>query len=107
MNTDPYSPSSTTEERAVPVASRNLSEMYSWGATGCLVICALILMFGDIGFDKPGRFGLDFDHAILLIAISLLALLSGLIAVYIARSLLSGLALLASAFLVILGIMAS
>lgn len=31
----------------------------------CLVI--LVLYFGDIGFDKPGRFGLDFDHLLILV----------------------------------------
>ena len=30
----------------------------------CLVILALY--FGDIGFDKPGRFGLDFGHFLIL-----------------------------------------
>jgi len=31
----------------------------------CLVF--LVLYFGDIGFDKPGRFGLDFDHFLILV----------------------------------------
>jgi len=26
------------------------------------------MVFGDIGFDKPGRFGLSFNHAILFFA---------------------------------------
>lgn len=30
----------------------------------CLVI--LVLYFGDIGFDKPGKFGLAFDHFLIL-----------------------------------------
>lgn len=29
-------------------------------------ICA-VLAFGDIGFDHPGRYGLDFDHLVLLV----------------------------------------
>ncbi len=33
----------------------------------CLVILALY--FGDIGFDKPGKFGLDFGHFIILMLI--------------------------------------
>ena len=33
-----------------------------------LVVC-LVFAFGDIGFDHPGRFGLDFGHALLLLAI--------------------------------------
>ena len=31
----------------------------------CLVI--LLLYFGDIGFDKPGRFGLAFEHFLILL----------------------------------------
>lgn len=30
----------------------------------CLVI--LVLFFGDIGFDKPGKWGLDFEHFLIL-----------------------------------------
>ena len=26
----------------------------------------IILLFGDVGFDRPGRFGLDFGHLLLL-----------------------------------------
>lgn len=33
-------------------------------AMQCLVV--LVLFFGDIGFDKPGRFGLDFEHFLFL-----------------------------------------
>ena len=36
-------------------------------------------MFGDIGFDHPGRFGLDFDDAIRLIAIYCAAILCGIV----------------------------
>jgi len=37
----------------------------------CLAQSALIvvLLFGDIGFDRPGRFGLDFGHLLLLIGV--------------------------------------
>ena len=42
----------------------------------CLVA---ILCFGDIGFDHPGRFGLDFGDAIRLIAIYLCILVAGTI----------------------------
>lgn len=27
----------------------------------------LVDLFGDIGFDKPGRFGLDFGHYLILV----------------------------------------
>ncbi len=33
----------------------------------CLVILALY--FGDIGFDKPGKFGLDFGHFLILMLV--------------------------------------
>jgi len=33
----------------------------------CLVVLALV--FGDIGFDHPGRFGLSFDHFLILLLI--------------------------------------
>lgn len=29
-------------------------------------LVVLVLYFGDIGFDKPGRFGLDFEHFLFL-----------------------------------------
>lgn len=34
----------------------------------CLLQCliVLVLFFGDIGFDRPGRFGLDFGHFLIL-----------------------------------------
>lgn len=39
-----------------------------WFAGAALLQLAsmLVLVFGDIGFDKPGRFGLDFEHALWL-----------------------------------------
>ena len=35
----------------------------------CLLQCliVLVLFFGDIGFDRPGRFGLDFGHFLILL----------------------------------------
>ena len=37
-------------------------------AYGVQVLAALVVVFGDIGFDRPGRFGLDFGHLVLFIA---------------------------------------
>lgn len=37
------------------------------------------LVFGDIGFDHPGRYGLDFGHGIILAVVYVLSLLFGLI----------------------------
>ena len=39
---------------------------------------AIILCFGDIGFDKPGRYGFDFDLGIILLVLYIAALLLGL-----------------------------
>jgi uncharacterized membrane protein YhaH (DUF805 family) len=35
----------------------------------CLVV--LTLFFGDIGFDKPGRFGLHFTHFLILMLVQI------------------------------------
>ena len=32
-------------------------------------LIVLLLLFGDIGFDKPGRFGLAFEHFLILMAL--------------------------------------
>ena len=46
-------------------------------AIQCLLIGVFI--FGDIGFDRPGRFGLDFDDFLLLAVIYFCCLITGLI----------------------------
>ena len=60
----------------------------SWPAHTMNVIVTLIiaqllllavLLFGDIGFDHPGRFGMSFGHGILLSALYVIALVSGLV----------------------------
>ncbi len=40
---------------------------------------ATVLCFGDIGFDHPGRYGLDFDDAVKLLGFYAAALLLGLV----------------------------
>jgi hypothetical protein len=47
----------------------------------CLLLA--VLAFGDVGFDHPGRFGLDFDDAIVLLVLFCGVLLGGV--VYAAR----------------------
>jgi hypothetical protein len=42
----------------------------------CLLIAALL--FGDIGFDKPGRFGLDYDDGLFILALYGVAFVLGL-----------------------------
>lgn len=41
------------------------------------VVAAAILVFGDIGFDFPGRYGLDIADALVLAALYVIALLVG------------------------------
>ncbi|MFT4843086.1 MAG: hypothetical protein ACJAYX_003601 [Planctomycetota bacterium] len=33
------------------------------------VLAVVVIVFGDIGFDRPGRFGLDFGHGLLLVVL--------------------------------------
>ena len=33
------------------------------------LLAFLVSVFGDIGFDKPGRFGLDFGHYLVLVGV--------------------------------------
>ena len=42
----------------------------------------LIAMFGDIGFDHPGKYGLSFDHLIYLAIAYVVLSLEGLVASY-------------------------
>ena len=37
-------------------------------AYGVQILAALVVVFGDIGFDRPGRFGLDFGHLVYFLA---------------------------------------
>lgn len=38
-----------------------------------------VLVFGDIGFDHPGQYGLDFVHGVILAAVYFISFLSGVI----------------------------
>jgi hypothetical protein len=43
------------------------------------VIALGVLAFGDVGFDKPGRFGLSFEHGVLCMAAYAGALITGIV----------------------------
>jgi len=45
-------------------AKRVMNLFWSICILQCLVV--LVLYFGDIGFDKPGKFGLAFEHLLIL-----------------------------------------
>ena len=51
------------------------------------VVAFLVLVFVDIGFDRPGRFGLDFGHLLLLAVIWFVASCVGLFAAFKGRQL--------------------
>lgn len=44
---------------------------------GVQALCWCVLMFGDIGFDHPGKYGLDFIHGILIVGVYAALLISG------------------------------
>ena len=46
---------------------------------GVQALCWLLFLFGDIGFDKPGKYGLDFSALLPIGAVYLIALLSGVV----------------------------
>ena len=49
-------------------------------AYGAQVLAVLVVVFGDIGFDRPGRFGLDFGHLVFFLApVWCVAALGGLV----------------------------
>ena len=50
------------------------------GAAGTSILLQLVLIFGDIGFDRAGRFGLDFSHLLLIGLLGLLAAAVGIVA---------------------------
>lgn len=49
-------------------ASRQSARSFRW-ACGFQGLVVIVLFFGDIGFDRPGRFGLDFGHLLLLLVV--------------------------------------
>lgn len=42
------------------------------------LLLLVVIMFGDIGFDRPGRFGMSFWHGVVLISLYVIAVLTGL-----------------------------
>jgi len=43
------------------------------------LVAGLVLLFGDFGFDKPGRFGLSIGHFILFASLYVLGLIWGIV----------------------------
>jgi hypothetical protein len=55
-------------------------------AIAAQVLLVAIVALGDIGFDHPGRFGLDFGHLLLLALLWLLATMLGFVFAWKART---------------------
>lgn len=61
--------------RDITLSMLLVRQMANANMTGYWVVCGLqsliilLLFFGDIGFDKPGKLGLDFDHFLILMFI--------------------------------------
>lgn len=53
---DPRSPTDGRRSVLLPIAY------------GVQVLAVLVVVFGDFGFDRPGRFGLDFGHLVFFLA---------------------------------------
>lgn len=49
------------------------------------ILAVAVIAFGDIGFDKPGRFGLDFGDFLLLLGVWLGASCFGLVRAWLSR----------------------
>lgn len=49
------------------------------GAIIVQLVLLLVMVFGDFGFDRPGRFGLDFEDLVLVWAVYFLAAMVGLV----------------------------
>lgn len=77
MPSSPYTPPDS--EDASPTCNQVRPEVgaVAWTILGVFSICAVVFAFGDIGFDRPGRFGLDFFHAIVLLGVSAIGLPRG------------------------------
>ncbi len=54
------------------VGAATLALLFQWSLYG-------IVEFGDIGFDHPGRYGLDFGHFLLIVAIWALLSVGGIV----------------------------
>lgn len=63
--------------------SPKLNALYALIAVQAL--CWLMFLFGDIGFDKAGKFGLDYDAFILIAAVYAVALVAGVVLALVKR----------------------
>lgn len=61
-----------------------------------------VLLFGDVGFDKAGRFGLDFRHFLVIAAVEIVAFIA---AIWLSVVRKSWVPVLLSAFILFVGVL--
>ena len=71
MAVPPESPRNTAGQRA-----RQRQGAYALALT-IQVLAVSVIIFGDIGFDRPGRFGLTFGHLLALLGLWFAATFAG------------------------------
>jgi hypothetical protein len=72
MDENPYKPGI---ERGASLRARRersgrmtgIQRIFALAIAAMQVVICLVIAFGDIGFDHPGHFGLDFDHFVFLL----------------------------------------
>lgn len=56
-----------------------MKKMKVWLLLAFQLIFLMVLVFGDIGFDHPGRFGLAIEHGMLVAFLYLVTLIGGIV----------------------------
>ena len=75
------------------------SALFSWTIVAILWGLVLVVIYGDIGLDLPGRFGLMLDHFVVICIAYLVLLGTGLVIAIVRGRLGLGVALVGSAVL--------
>jgi len=78
-----------TEARATTPSARlprPLLRLVPGAATALQLAGLALVLFGDIGFDRPGRYGLDFGHLLLIVVVVALAWVTAVVCAAVARS---------------------
>jgi hypothetical protein len=81
MQTEPTPPKAAS----APASDQRVLRRICYGASVILWVLAVIVTFGDIGFDHPGRYGLDFGDFLLLAALYVVVSVVAIVASLISR----------------------
>jgi hypothetical protein len=84
VQTEPTSPNDAHAASA-PASNQRALRRICYGTSVVLWVLAFIVTFGDIGFDHPGRYGLDFDDFLLLAALYVVVSVVTIVASLISR----------------------